>query len=98
MPEMKYVMFRAGTQPNGGFYLVKKMPAKGQVNVYIEVEDIDAKLKEIKKAEGKVLVKKTQSGKWVVRPVRHPRRVLPLALAGQIRRAGGRDPRDSALT
>jgi predicted enzyme related to lactoylglutathione lyase len=59
-PDMKYVVFRAGTQPGGGFYLVKKMPKKGQVNVYIEVENIDAKLKEIKKARGKVLVKKTE--------------------------------------
>lgn len=59
-PEMSYVTFRAGNQPNGGFYLLKKMPKKGQVNVYIEVEDIEAKLKEIKKARGKVLVKKTE--------------------------------------
>jgi uncharacterized protein len=59
MPEMESVSFRAGSQPNGSFYFVKKMPKKGQVNVYIEVEDIDAKLKEIKKAKGKVLVKKT---------------------------------------
>jgi predicted enzyme related to lactoylglutathione lyase len=62
MPELETVLFRAGTQPNGGFYLVKKMPKKGQVNVYIEVEDIAAKLKEIKKAKGKVLVKKTPVG------------------------------------
>ena len=60
--EMKYTLFHAGTRPNGGFYAVKKMPKKGQVNVFIEVEDIDAKLKEIKKAKGKVLVKKTKSG------------------------------------
>ena len=59
-PEMKYVIFRAGSEPNGGFYLVKKMPKKGQVNVYIEVEDIDTKLKEIKKARGKVVLKKTE--------------------------------------
>jgi hypothetical protein len=61
-PDMDYVMFRAGTQPNGGFYRVKKMPKKGQVNVYIEVESIDATLKAIKKAKGKVLVKKTPIG------------------------------------
>lgn len=60
VPEMDYVLFRAGNQPNGGFNLVKKMPKKGQVNVYIEVEDIDAKLKEIRKARGKVLQKKTE--------------------------------------
>jgi len=57
-----YTMFHAGARPNGGFYLEKKMPKRGQVNVFIEVEDIDAKLKEIKKAKGKVLVKKTKSG------------------------------------
>lgn len=57
--DLATVLFRAGTQPNGGFYLVKKMPKKGQVNIYIEVEDIEAKLKEIRKARGKVLVKKT---------------------------------------
>jgi uncharacterized protein len=60
VPDLEMVSFRAGSQPNGSFYLVKKMPKKGQVNVYIEVEDIDAKLKDIKKAKGKVLVKKTQ--------------------------------------
>ena len=60
--EIDYTLFHAGTRPNGGFYPVKKMPKKGQVNVFIEVEDIDAKLKEIKKAKGKVLVKKTKSG------------------------------------
>jgi len=62
LPDIDYVLFRAGAQPNGGFFKVKKMPRKGQVNVYIEVEDIDAKLKEIRKARGKVLVKKTPVG------------------------------------
>lgn len=62
VPEMDYVMFRAGSPPNGGFFEVKKMPKKGQVGVYIEVEDIDAKLKEIKKAKGKVLMKKSPVG------------------------------------
>jgi predicted enzyme related to lactoylglutathione lyase len=62
LPELSYVMFRAGNPPNGGFYLVKKMPKKGQVNAYIEVENIDETLKAIKKAKGKVLVKRTQVG------------------------------------
>jgi predicted enzyme related to lactoylglutathione lyase len=62
VPDMDYILFRAGTHPNGGFYELKKMPKKGQVNVYIEVEDIVAKLKEIKKAKGKILVKKTDMG------------------------------------
>ena len=61
-PQIKYVFFRAAATPHGGFYLVKKMPKKGQVNVFIEVDDIDAKLKEIRKARGKVLVKKTPMG------------------------------------
>jgi predicted enzyme related to lactoylglutathione lyase len=60
LPDIDYVLFRAGAQPNGGFFEIKKMPKKGQVNVYIEVEDIDAKLKEIKRAKGKVLVKKEE--------------------------------------
>ena len=34
---MKYLLFRTERQPDGGFFLVKKMPKKGQVNVYIEV-------------------------------------------------------------
>jgi uncharacterized protein len=62
VPGINYVLFRAGTPPNGGFYEVKKMPKKGQVNVFLEVEEIDSKLKEIKKAKGKVLVKKTPVG------------------------------------
>jgi predicted enzyme related to lactoylglutathione lyase len=59
LPEMDYVLFRAGTPPSGSFYRVKKMPKKGQVNVYIEVDDIAATLTQIRKAKGKVLVKKT---------------------------------------
>ena len=62
LPDMDYVLFRAGAKPNGGFYELKKMPKKGQVNVYIEVNDIPGKLKQIKKAKGKVLVKKTDMG------------------------------------
>lgn len=62
VPEMEYVLFKAGSPPDGGFYLVKKMPKKGQVNVYVEVDDIGTKLKEIRKARGKVLVKKTAIG------------------------------------
>jgi predicted enzyme related to lactoylglutathione lyase len=32
------------------------------VNVYIEVDDIDSKLKDIRKARGKILLKKTPVG------------------------------------
>jgi predicted enzyme related to lactoylglutathione lyase len=59
-PDMGYTLFHTGGHPNGGLERVKKMPKRGQVNVYIEVEDIDTKLKEIKKAKGKVKVKKTE--------------------------------------
>ena len=62
LPGTTYLLFRAGSPPNGSFYLVKRMPKKGQVNVYVEVDDIDAKLKEIRKARGKVLLKKTAVG------------------------------------
>ena len=61
-PDLEYLLFRPERQPNGSFYLVKKMPKKGQVNVYIEVQDIDSKLKEIKKARGQVVTKRTQVG------------------------------------
>jgi uncharacterized protein len=62
VPEMDYVLFQAGAAPHGGLFEVKKMPKRGQVGVYIEVEDIDVKLKEIKKAKGKVLLKKSPVG------------------------------------
>lgn len=59
-PELEYTLFHTGSHPNGGFELVKKMPKRGQVLPYIEVDDIAAKLKEIKKAKGKVVKKKTE--------------------------------------
>jgi predicted enzyme related to lactoylglutathione lyase len=59
-PEIGYTVFHTSSHPNGGLEHVKKMPKRGQVNVYIEVDDIDAKLKEIKKAKGKVVTKKTE--------------------------------------
>ena len=81
-----YVLFRPGTQPNGGMYELKKMPKKGQVNVYIEVEDIVAKLKEIKKAKGKVLVEKDRHGRRWARGRSSP---LPTGASS----ACGRPPR-----
>ena len=59
-PTRSYLLFRTPSHPNGSFYLVKKMPKKGQVLVYIEVDDIGSKLKEIRKAKGKVIEKKTR--------------------------------------
>lgn len=59
-PGIDYTLFHTGGHPNGGLELVKKMPKRGQILPYIEVEDIDAKLKEIKKAKGTVVKKKTE--------------------------------------
>lgn len=59
-PELKYTLFHTGGHPNGGFELVKKMPKRPQTLVYIEVEDVAAKLKEIKRAKGKIVEKKTE--------------------------------------
>ena len=59
-PEIQYTLFHTGSHPNGGLERVKKMRRRGQVLVYIEVEDLDAKLKEIKKAKGKIVEKKTE--------------------------------------
>lgn len=58
--DIGYTIIHTGVHPNGGLERVKKMPKRSQVNVYIEVEDIKAKLKEIKKAGGKVVEKKTE--------------------------------------
>ncbi|MDI6765485.1 MAG: VOC family protein [Bacteroidota bacterium] len=63
IPEMDYVLFRAGMKPNGGFFKVKKMPKTGQVNVYIEVKDINTTLKKIQKLGGTVIVKKSPVAK-----------------------------------
>ncbi|HXG01067.1 MAG TPA: VOC family protein [Bacteroidota bacterium] len=59
-PEIGYTLFHTGSHPNGGLELVKKMPKRPQTIVYIEVEDVAAKLKEIKKAKGKIVEKKTE--------------------------------------
>ncbi len=56
-----YTLFRppdGGT--GGGIYKVKTMPTKSPVRAYVEVEDIDAKLKEIKAARGKVVAPKEE--------------------------------------
>jgi uncharacterized protein len=60
--DINYTIIHTGKHPNGGFELVKKIPKKGQVIPYIEVEDIDATLKAIRKARGKIVTKKSQVG------------------------------------
>ena len=61
-PDIKYVTFKTPEQPHGGFMLVKKIPRSTQINVYVNVQDIDAKLKEIRKLRGKVVMKKSPVG------------------------------------
>lgn len=59
-PELRYTFLHTGGHPNGGLEPVKRMPKKGQIRVFVEVDDIDMKLKEVKKAGGKVVKKKTE--------------------------------------
>ncbi len=59
-PEIRYTLFRTGSRPNGGFDLVRRMPGKGQVNVYIEVGKIKTKLAQIRKAGGTVVKRRTR--------------------------------------
>ena len=63
VPEWNYMLFYAKKKPHGGFYLVKKIPAKQTTLLYIEVNSIEYKTVEIKKAKGKLLVPKTAIGK-----------------------------------
>ncbi len=59
--DRNYSLFQVpGGGVGGGIMKVKKVPTKPAVNAYIEVANIDAKLKEIKKARGKVLKPKTE--------------------------------------
>lgn len=44
----------------GGLYKVKTMPAKSPVHAYLGVDDIEAKLKEIRTARGKVVTPKSE--------------------------------------
>ena len=59
-PEIGYTLFHTGGHPNGGLEYVKKMPKRAQSVLYVEVGDVEAKLKDIKKARGKVVKKKTE--------------------------------------
>jgi predicted enzyme related to lactoylglutathione lyase len=62
IPDIDYTLLHTGKHPNGGFEIVKRLPKKGQISIYIETEDIDATLKAVRKARGKVLMKKSQVG------------------------------------
>ena len=57
----EYALWNApGGGTGGGLFLMKKIPAKSAVRAYIEVDDVDAKLKEIKKARGTIVVSKKE--------------------------------------
>ncbi len=62
LPDIDYTLVHTGKHPNGGFELVKRIPARGQVVAYVEVADIDATLAAVRKARGKVLLKKSPVG------------------------------------
>lgn len=59
MPEMDYALFDPGSEPRGGFNKVDKVKEGGAI-LYIRVDDIKKKLKEIEKAGGKTVRKKTE--------------------------------------
>lgn len=57
----EYALFSIpGGGVGGGFTKVKKVPTKPVVQAYIEVQNLDAKLKEIRTARGKVLKPKSE--------------------------------------
>jgi len=59
IPQMDYALFETGTPPSGGFNKVDKIKPGGCL-FYISVDDIEKKLKEIEKAGGKTVRKKTE--------------------------------------
>ena len=60
VPEMKYTMWEAADGSGGGFPEVSADSPAGQVLVYIDSDDIEADLKNVKKLGGKVLHEKTE--------------------------------------
>lgn len=62
VPGIDYVLFKTDHKPNGGLFKVKRMPKSGQVNVYIEVNDINKILRKVRKARGTVIINKTSLG------------------------------------
>ena len=59
MPEMNYGMVDTGSQPGGGIFQTPEgVPPYS--TFYVQVEDIDAKLKEAESLGAKIMVPKTQ--------------------------------------
>jgi len=101
VPDMEYVLFKTGQLPNGGFVKVKKMRKSGQVNVYIEVEDIDSKLKEIKKGKRESAGEKGARGeRRILGPVHDTRWLQALSLGDVASRrcSHGVNPSDLTTT
>jgi uncharacterized protein len=60
VPEMNYTMWEAGDGSGGGIPEASADNPAGQVLVYIDSDDIDADLRNVKKLGGKVLHEKTE--------------------------------------
>ena len=59
--DKNYALFSPpGGGVGGGIYKAKQIPRRPGVQAYIEVDNIDAKLKEIRRARGKVLKQKEE--------------------------------------
>lgn len=59
IPQMNYAIFETGTPPGGGFNKVDEVKAGG-VLFYVQVEDIESKLREIENAGGKTVRAKSE--------------------------------------
>ena len=60
MPEMNYSLFESSEDLGGGFNPVNDQNPAGTVIVYIQADDIDAKLQEIEAHGGKCLIPKSE--------------------------------------
>ena len=60
MEAMEYVTWAPETEPGGGFNPVTEENPAGTVLIYIQVDDIEAKLKQIEKHGGKTLTPKSE--------------------------------------
>ncbi len=56
----EYTMFGGPGETGGGIYKTRSIPRKPGVQAYVGVRDIESKLKDIRKARGRVLKPKTE--------------------------------------
>jgi predicted enzyme related to lactoylglutathione lyase len=59
-PKFNYYQFTSEGGPGGGFVTVPDQAKAGEVVAYLHTDDIDASLKKVEQAGGKVLVPKTE--------------------------------------